>query len=266
MDLGFSGEVARLYETYRRGYPAPVVDAIVDAFALSADDVAVDLGCGTGQLTLPLADRLRAVVGVDPEPDMLTLARRAAARRDVRNVAWMLGDDADVPAVGVLLGAGSVGVVTVATALHWMDTGRLFPAVADLVRPGGGFAVVTNGRPLWLLDAPWSRELRAFLESWTGSDLSWGCGSDDADQRRYREGLTAAGLTVSATSVAYPADLDLPGLVGEVLTAFPASELPTGPDRERFAEGVGAAVGAGPFHQPVQVDLLFGRRRGDAAC
>ena len=27
----------------------------------------VDVGCGTGQLTLPMAARLRAVIGVDPE-------------------------------------------------------------------------------------------------------------------------------------------------------------------------------------------------------
>jgi len=168
MSVGFSGEVARLYETYRRGYPDAVVDAIVDAFELTSDDIAVDLGCGPGQLTFPLAAYLRAVVGVDPEADMLALARRAAEQRSFANIAWLLGTDADMPALESLLGPRSVGVVTAATALHWMRDDEVFRATARLVRPGGGFTVVTNGKPLWQQDVAWSYALREFIESWNG--------------------------------------------------------------------------------------------------
>jgi tRNA/tmRNA/rRNA uracil-C5-methylase (TrmA/RlmC/RlmD family) len=81
MDPGFRGEVADVYHEYRRGYPSAVIAAVADAFKLTGDDVVVDLGCGTGQLALPIARRARAVVGVDPEHDMLARARRAAASR-----------------------------------------------------------------------------------------------------------------------------------------------------------------------------------------
>jgi len=63
MDLGFCGEVAEFYHRYRRGYPAAVIDSLADAFALTGDDIVVDLGCGTGQLALPIARRVRAVAG-----------------------------------------------------------------------------------------------------------------------------------------------------------------------------------------------------------
>src|ERR1700679_3925280 len=76
MTEGFGGQVAEIYERYRHGYPAEILAAVVDAFALGPRDVAVDLGCGTGQVVLPLAATVRAVVGVDPEPDMLRVARR----------------------------------------------------------------------------------------------------------------------------------------------------------------------------------------------
>jgi SAM-dependent methyltransferase len=66
--LGFSGEVADLYHRYRHGYPDAVIDELTGAFGLTGQDVVVDLGCGTGQLALPMARRVRAVVGVDPEP------------------------------------------------------------------------------------------------------------------------------------------------------------------------------------------------------
>jgi trans-aconitate methyltransferase len=60
MDLGFRGEVVDFYHRCRRGYPRAVIDSLADTFGLCGDDVAVDVGCGTGQLTMPLAARVRA--------------------------------------------------------------------------------------------------------------------------------------------------------------------------------------------------------------
>src|ERR1700757_4944418 len=118
MKRDFGGEAAAYYHRYRHGYPGAVIDALSGAFKLTRPDVTVDLGCGTGQLTLPMARQVRAVIGMDAEPDMLEHARRAARDADVRNVTWMLGADTDVPALRNLLGDRSVGAVTIAQALH----------------------------------------------------------------------------------------------------------------------------------------------------
>jgi hypothetical protein len=91
MDLGFHGEVVDFYQEFRRGYPTAVIDALVEAFELGREDIVVDIGCGTGQLTVPMADRVRAVVGMDPEPDMLERARQIANERGMTNVNWVLG-------------------------------------------------------------------------------------------------------------------------------------------------------------------------------
>jgi tRNA/tmRNA/rRNA uracil-C5-methylase (TrmA/RlmC/RlmD family) len=40
---------------------------LVRALGQTEDDIVVDPGCGTGQLTLPLAGRVRGVAGVDAE-------------------------------------------------------------------------------------------------------------------------------------------------------------------------------------------------------
>ncbi len=169
MDLGFRGEVADFYHRYRRGYPQPVIDSLVEVFELTEDDTVVDLGCGTGQLALPIAERVRAVTGVDPEPDMPRHARRAASERGVTNVNWMIGAGTDMPALNALLGDQAVGAVTIGQALHWMSHEELFRALIPLTRPGGGVAVVANGTPLWLQDTAWSQALRGCLERW------WGC-------------------------------------------------------------------------------------------
>jgi ubiquinone/menaquinone biosynthesis C-methylase UbiE len=189
MDLGFGGEVAEFYHRYRHGYPEPVIDILVDAFGLNAQDLVVDLGCGTGQLTLPVARRVLAVSGMDPEPDMLRRARQAARDAGVSNVSWMLGTDTDLPALAGLLGERPVAAVTIGQALHWMRHEELFLAAGPLLRPGGGIAVVTNGTPLWLQQSAWSRGLREFLEGWLGTRLSASCGTDEQSQHRYQQAL-----------------------------------------------------------------------------
>jgi SAM-dependent methyltransferase len=156
---GFGGEVPAFYHAYRHGYPTAVIDALVDAFELTGQDVVVDFGCGTGQLTLPMAERVSAVVGMDPEPDMLSRARRAGHDAGISNVSWKRGADTDLAGLRGLFGGQPVGAVTVAQALHWMRRDLLFREVAGLVRPGGGIAVVTNGTPLWLQETGWSRAL-----------------------------------------------------------------------------------------------------------
>jgi SAM-dependent methyltransferase len=258
----FGGEAAAYYHRFRRGYPSAVTEALVDAFGLTGQDVVVDLGCGTGQLTLPMARHLRAVIGVDVEPDMLDHGQQAAHDADVRNVLWMLGGDTDIPALRRLLGDGSVGAVTIAQALHWMDHQRLFRAVVPLLRPGGGVAVVTNGTPLWLQETDWSLALRDFLERWLGTTLTYACGTDEQTQGRYRDDLTAAGLEVSTTAVDYVASLDTDQLIGSVYSAM-GSRIPAASQRPSFAEQLRAAIAPHElFSESVHVALVVGTCRG----
>jgi SAM-dependent methyltransferase len=256
----FGGEAAGYYHRYRHGYPSAVIGALVGAFKLTGQDVIVDLGCGTGQLTLPMAGQVRAVIGVDVEPAMLEHARQAALDTDVRNVMWMLGAGADIPALRRLLGDRSVGAVTIAQALHWMNRQDLFRAVVPLVRPGGGIAVVTNGTPLWLQETDWSRALRDFLEHWLGTTLTYACGTDEQSQRRYRDDLAAAGFEVVTTAVDYVASLDIDQLVGGVYSAM-GSRIPAASQRPAFAEQVRAAVAPQDrFSERVHVAILTGTR------
>ncbi len=258
MAQGFRGDVADYYHRYRRGYPSEVFDVLADVFGLTADDVAVDLGCGTGQVALPLAGRVRAVVGVDPEPDMLAHGRRAAAEQGLANLSWVVGTDADVPALRAALGDGSVGVVTIGQALHWMRHDDLFRAVRPLVRPGGGVAVLTNGTPLWLQDGDWSRALRGCLEQWLGKPAGATCGTDGESQARYRESLAAAGFRVEAHGFDHTGALDVESIVGGVLSALPVDRLPA--DRAAFTERIRHALEAhAPFTEHVHVAVLTGR-------
>lgn len=101
--------------------------------ALAVDPGTIwDLGCGTGDLTVLLADRWPAarVWGLDSSSEML-----ARARTDTR-VAWVLGD------IVTWEPDQSVDLIFSTAALHWVgDHERLFPRLVGLLAPGGVLAV-----------------------------------------------------------------------------------------------------------------------------
>ena len=95
----------------------------------------LDLGCGTGLLTRELAIDGRHVVGVDPAPAMLAVARRQPG---ADRVQWVEGDSGALgtPAVDLVVMTGNVVQVFLDDS-EWMTTLR---AIHAALRPGGHLA------------------------------------------------------------------------------------------------------------------------------
>lgn len=106
----------------------------------------VDLGCGTGSLSLLLAEAGHDVCGVDLSSRMLDVARRKAAHVDFR-----LGDAADPPCP-----PRSYDVVLVRHVLWAMpDPGAAVGRWVRLLKPGGRLVLV-EGR--WFTGAGLTRD------------------------------------------------------------------------------------------------------------
>jgi SAM-dependent methyltransferase len=255
MATGFEGDVADYYARYRRGYPTVFVDALADALTLTPADTIVDLGCGTGQLTLPLARKVGWAVGVDPESDMLRHAEEAARGVAATNVRWICGTSEDLDSIAQQV--GRIGAITVANAIHLMDRATLFRMAHETLHPGRGLAIVANGTPLWLQDTPWSAALRTFMQRWLGTRLSNHCGTDEETRSTYRRELIANGYTMRDIQVDYTETLSLEQIVGGVYSAL-SDRIPERSDRARFsAELSQALAGTEPFLEHVSVRALI---------
>ncbi|MFC7622113.1 class I SAM-dependent methyltransferase [Microlunatus sp. GCM10028923] len=260
MDLGFGGEISDLYHRFRRGYPPELIRAVAEAFSLGGDDLVIDLGCGTGQLATPMARQVRAVIGVDPEPDMLARARSAALEQGVSNVGWMVGKDTDLPLLQSLLGE-RVGALTIGQALHWMDHETLFATAGALLRPGGGIAVVSNGIPLWLQDSDWSRALRAWLQDWLGAGPTNSCGTDEDARQRYAESMIANGFEVSQVKIDSTEELDFDHLVGGLYSSLSVDRLPPPEERAELEASLRSALDPHrPYVEDVPVRAVLGTK------
>ena len=251
----FAGEVAVNYAKHRRGYRDDVFDLLAARFPLGR---VLDLGCGTGQLTVPLAARADAVIGMDPSPDMLAQARTA----EVPNIVWMVGADSDVPALEPLLGPRSLDLVTIGQALHWMDPGPLCAALSRLLRPGGGVAVIANGTPVWTQDPAWARALREVSERWLGPLEFPACGSSDCERAHYRDLLEQAGFSrVREHRLDHTERLTLDEVVGSFYSTGPLEKLDAA-GRQGFDADLRAALNraepGGIFTEKVPVRVLCG--------
>jgi SAM-dependent methyltransferase len=224
MGPDFAGETARLYARYRRDLPADQARAIAKVLGLRADGVVVDLGCGTGQLAVPLRAHCGGVVAVDPEPAMLAGLRA----RDVPGVLCVLGGDSDLPELRRRLsGPAGIDAVGIGNALHWMDEPAALQACAALLHPRGGIAVVTQGPPLWLGPAPWQQQVRQALEQLFGPVPST-CGSDDEAVQSRSRLLAGLGLDVQVETWRTGHEVDADWVIGHLGSALPAGALRPG--------------------------------------
>jgi ubiquinone/menaquinone biosynthesis C-methylase UbiE len=116
------------------------------------DDLIVDVGCGTGSLALLLArvQPLARIAGVDPDPDVLAVARRKAGAADA-SVRWRVGmGDALVQ----LLGAESVDTVVSSLVLHQCPIAvkrAVLASMFGVLRPGGKLVITDYGQQRTML-------------------------------------------------------------------------------------------------------------------
>ncbi|ALG86744.1 class I SAM-dependent methyltransferase [Gordonia phthalatica] len=120
------------YAAHRPTYPAEIVDVL--RAAAPDGEAAVDIGCGTGQLTVLLAQEFEQVIGLDPSEDQIANATAAA------KVAYRVSsaEALDVP-------DASASLITVAQAAHWFDLAAFYREVRRIAVPGAALALITYG-------------------------------------------------------------------------------------------------------------------------
>ncbi|MCB5173856.1 class I SAM-dependent methyltransferase [Microvirga lenta] len=120
------------YAAYRPTYPPAVVDFL--AGLCPAPGAALDVGCGTGQLSVLLAERFDRVIATDASPQQIGKAQPHA------RVEYRVA-----PAEQCGLPPASVDLVTAAQAAHWFDLPAFYEEVRRVGKPGAVLALITYG-------------------------------------------------------------------------------------------------------------------------
>lgn len=126
------GEEAAAYERGRPSYPPEAIDWLLPTGARTV----LDLGAGTGKLTVRLVERGLDVIAVDPIAEMLEVLSSSLPETPA-----LLGTAEEIP-----LPDDSVDCVLVAQAWHWFDPQRAAKEISRVLRPGGRLGLVWNTR------------------------------------------------------------------------------------------------------------------------
>lgn len=144
----------RDYGAFRPDYPSELAAHLADCAARTG--CAVDVGCGTGQLTRHLARHFDRVVGLDPSDDQL---RNALPHP---RITWRRAGAEDMG-----LDDGSADLITAAQAAHWFDLPAFYAQVRRAAAPGAVIALVSYG-VMELDDAALDARFRRFYDHEAG--------------------------------------------------------------------------------------------------
>lgn len=128
------------YETYRPGYPAEMIQAIIDQSGLQPDGSILEIGSGTGKATEPFARRGYTVLCVEPGQHLMAKAAHRFA--DFSRVSFVNTTFEDW-----LAPEASFDLVISGQAFHWIDKGIGFPKIHWALRANAWLAVFWNSQP-----------------------------------------------------------------------------------------------------------------------
>ncbi|KAJ8255224.1 hypothetical protein GJAV_G00202480 [Gymnothorax javanicus] len=131
-------EHAVTYQKYRISPSDALIGKVMDFLEKKKGkpfDLAVDVGCGSGQGTVLLAPYFNQVIGTDISPAQLEMAKTYAI---APNVSYRESAAEHMP-----MADGSVDLVTAFVAAHWFDVPRFLKEVDRLLRPRGCLALIS---------------------------------------------------------------------------------------------------------------------------
>jgi SAM-dependent methyltransferase len=124
-----------LYDRTRTVAPPEVFNELAALARLEPGSRVLEIGCGTGQATLPLADRGFDIVAIELGPDLAAFARAKLARFPRVRVVTTSFEEWDAE------GERFDAVVAV-NSFHWVDPEVQFAKPAEVLREDGALAIV----------------------------------------------------------------------------------------------------------------------------
>ncbi|HEU5203756.1 MAG TPA: class I SAM-dependent methyltransferase [Candidatus Limnocylindrales bacterium] len=125
------------YDRYRPGYAPEAIEALVELSRAPNGGDVLEIGAGTGKLTVPLAKRGFVITAIEPGQRMADLLAKRVRRWPSVRITRSTFEDASVEPC-------SFDLVVAATSFHWLDPDRRYDLAADALRPGGSIGLIRN--------------------------------------------------------------------------------------------------------------------------
>jgi SAM-dependent methyltransferase len=245
---------AHHYLAGRPVYAPRAIGRVIMLCGVKPEDRVLDLGCGPGPLARAFAPFVSEVVGIDPEPEMLRLARVDGPE----NALWIEASSYDI---GPNL--GQFALVTMGRSFHWMDRVETLRRLDEMVTPDGSVVLFSDSHP----DVPdnvWLKEYSAVIERYA-----------DDEERARRRGpgwvshmavlLDSAFSQIEEVSVIERRPLSAAGLLDRALSMSSTSRARLGARADDLLQELTLLIErlapSGELVEVVSTNALIARRR-----
>ncbi|MCL1631155.1 class I SAM-dependent methyltransferase [Sporolactobacillus sp. CPB3-1] len=158
---GLYDGAAYYYLKYRGQYSERTIQTLALKCGLNGKGRLLDLGCGTGKLTFPMAGYFEETVGIDVSSDMLQSAKSQCELFNIQTMKWL-----KMPSEAISSDLGTFRMITAGDAFHWMDRERVLRLSYERLLPGGAFALVGQGHMLGDRSLRWQQAVQRIVDKW----------------------------------------------------------------------------------------------------
>jgi SAM-dependent methyltransferase len=131
---------AREYDEVRPRYPEELIEDVVHISGVPDEGRILEIGCGTGQATIPFARRGYEMLCLDIGRELVAIARENCEpypRVKIRNISFEEWTPEE----------GSFDLLISATAFHWIPAEVGYPKAARVLKDTGSIALFWNMHP-----------------------------------------------------------------------------------------------------------------------
>jgi SAM-dependent methyltransferase len=132
---------AKYYLSGRPAYAPLLIQRVVELCALNGAHRILDLDCGPGQFAMAFAPFVTEVTALEPEAEMLEVARQSASSA-CPNVLFIQGGSGDVS-----LDLGRFQAATIGRAFHWMDRAQTLKVLNGMIELEGTVVLFGDSHP-----------------------------------------------------------------------------------------------------------------------
>jgi SAM-dependent methyltransferase len=233
----FAG-TAEAYARWRPPYPAAMLAELLRQAGIGpgigAGARLLDLATGPGRIALALADRFAEVWALDLEPEMIAVARAAAAQRGIANINFSVG-----PAEALEAPERHFDLITIGEAFHRLDQAVIAAKARRWLKPGGGL-VTMGGGAILTGSRDWQLAAVELTRRWTAKAFptGWAPGRPGVDpglEASIRRAEAAGFELVADRALLQPHAWSFEAVLGYLHSTSVASRQVLGEDAEAFA-------------------------------